>query len=114
MIFNDIIYHISKNNQVSGTSSFKIEVTRVFHSIRNNNGQNLFDSQNLSAAFSQDVSGFLESLHPMVSSRMIKDFLDKKENKDSFEDEIRSMPTFEKYLRKLKYKKSTEIQFLAQ
>ena len=66
------------------------------------------------SVFSEDVKGFLESLHPMVSSRMIKDFLDKKENKDVFQDEIRSMSTFEKYLRKLKYKKSAKIQFLEQ
>ena len=112
MIFNDTIYRICKNDCRSSNSSFKIEVTRVFHSIKNRNSQNFFDSKNLMSIFSEDVKGFLESLHPMVSSRMIKDFLDTKNDKESFEDEIRSMSTFEKYLRKLKYKNTPEIQSL--
>ncbi|MBX9836981.1 MAG: hypothetical protein K2X69_01575 [Silvanigrellaceae bacterium] len=110
MIFNDTIYHICKNDYSSEKSSVTLEFTRVFHSIRNNNELNFFDSNNLISFFSEDVKGFLESLHPMVSSRMLKDFLETKNSKESFEEEIRSMSTFEKYHRKLKYKKRAEVQ----
>ncbi len=112
MIYNDTIYRIYKNDFGPSNSSLKVEVTKVFHSIRNSNVQNFFDSKNLMLVFSEDVRGFLESLHPMVSSKMIKDFLEKKENKNLFEEEVRLMPTFKKYLRKLKYKKTPEIQIL--
>lgn len=111
MIFNDTIYHICKNDYSSEKSSVTLEFTRVFHSIRNNNELNFFDSNNLISFFSEDVKGFLESLHPIVCSRMLKDFLETKNSKESFEEEIRSMPTFEKYFRKLKYKKKAEVLF---
>ncbi len=113
MIFNDTIYHICKRNYNSDISPFKIEVTRVYHLTINNRAQIFFNSKNLMSVFSEDVKGFLDSLHPIVSSRMIEGYLDKKNDKESFENEIRSMSTFEKYLRKLKYKKNPKVQSLS-
>ena len=107
MIYTDRTYRFS-----STEIGLTIDITGTFHVIRKSSFSTTPKIRQMIEIFSDDIRIFLESLHPDVSARMINDFLTQNKDQFVFESEVRAMKTFEKHSRKLKYKKTPNIQIL--
>lgn len=108
MLLNSSYRQTRKNGNYEHT----IEGIKVFRS-QLDNYKELKCYNDFKSFFSKDINDFLNSLHLEAVNCLLKDFYFNYLSKmtSEFENKIRSLETYSKYQRKLKYKKRPIVQF---